>query len=193
MNRRVKELENEIKQLKEYLRKQEDERIRVDRAQKYRLSMLGAEDMRPNFAENIAFKNNMMVVVGELPGLAAGIVIDEYMEYTVADWNKDGVAYTYVQQYTDEPSVYVGLQGDDVANELDTYSFIMVAEHVKDLDGNYVGVKVYPQGSNIPTTFSGKITIHAICKGLVGDDEGNGDETAPLAVKKFIFKVPYKI
>lgn len=182
MNRRVKELENEIKQLKEYLRKQEDERIRGDRALKYRLSMLGAEDMRPNFAKNIAFENNMMVVVGELPGVAAEIVIDEYMEYTVADWNKDGVAYTYVQQYTDEPSVYVGLQGDDVANELDTYSFIMVAEHVKDLDGNYVGVKVYPQGSNIPTTFSGKITIHAICKGLVGD-----------AVKKFIFKVPYKI
>ena len=101
--------------------------------------------------------------------------IEEYMEYTTADWNEDGVQYTYVQEYTEEPSVYVGLQGDNVANELDTYSFIMVAEHVTD-GGNYVGVKVYPQGSNIPTTFSGKITIHAICKGLVGDDEGNGDE-----------------
>jgi len=176
MDGRVKELENEIKQLKEYLSKQEDERIRVDRALKYRLSMLGAEDMRPNFAENITFENNMMVVVGELPGVAAEIVIDEYMEYTVANWNKDGVEYTYVQQYTEEPSVYVGLQGDDVINALDLYSFIMVAEHVKDAIGNYVGVKVYPQGTGIPTTFDGKITVHAICKGLVGDDEGNGDE-----------------
>jgi hypothetical protein len=97
--------------------------------------------------------------------------IEEYMEYTVANWNKDGVEYTYVQQYTDEPSVYVGLQGDDVVNALDLYSFIMVAEHVKDATGNYVGVKVYPQGTSIPTTLDGKITIHAICKGLVDEEE----------------------
>ena len=99
------------------------------------------------------------------------ITVDTYMEYIETDWNSSGFEFNYVQEYEEEPNITMGLQGENVENELNAYSFALVAEHILNEEYNYIGAKIFPQGTGIPgnNDFSGKITVHAICTGLVDE------------------------
>ena len=104
--------------------------------------------------------------------------VEEYYEYTLADWNPAGIEFYFVQEYEDEPAVQITLQGDTIGTELNTYAFQMVAEHIRGdlvdpLDAtsfSYIGLTVTPEGSSIPAVFSGKVSIAAVCKGLVVEE-----------------------
>ena len=97
----------------------------------------------------------------------------EYYEYGLADWNPDGVLFYYVQHYTEEPVIKANIQSHDVGIQLDTYDFMMVCEHITEGEGEemvYIGAKIYPHG-NVPAEFDGKISISAVCDGLVVEEE----------------------
>ena len=98
------------------------------------------------------------------------LVIEEFYEYITAPWSATGLRFNFVQQYTEEPAVQISLQGNDVENELDAYSFKMVAEHIRGENDEYIGLKVFPQGTNIPSVFSGKVSIAAVCTGVIEEE-----------------------
>lgn len=98
------------------------------------------------------------------------LVIEEFYEYITAPWSATGLRFDFVQQYIEEPAVQISLQGNDVENELDAYSFKMVAEHIRGENNEYIGLKVFPQGTNIPSAFSGKVSIAAVCTGVIEEE-----------------------
>ena len=107
----------------------------------------------------------------ELEGLEMpDIEVEEYYEYILADYSPVGFEFHFVQEYLDEPSVQISMQSDAVGEQLDTYNFKWVAEHLRDGE-KYIGLKVIPKGPGVPGTFEGKISVAAVCTGLVFGEE----------------------
>ena len=111
------------------------------------------------------------------------IVVEEFYEYIVVDYSPDGFQFNFVQQYTEEPAVQISFQKDEgYEGEFDTASFKPIAEHVRgdpvEIEGEdpvdaYIGLKVYFEGSSIPAEFSGKVSVAAVCTGLVEEELGS--------------------
>ena len=94
------------------------------------------------------------------------LLIDTYYEYILADWNAAGFQFYFVQQYEDEPAVQISFQKDEgYDGDFDTASFKPVAEHIRDGE-LYIGLKIYFEGSSVPTDFDGKVSVAAVCTGL---------------------------
>lgn len=102
------------------------------------------------------------------PRSVAAIGGDTYLEYGVADWNSAGVEFVLVNGYLDEPVVTVSVQGDPA--QFGTASFVLVVKHVQETIGEqlcYSKVQVYPKGSTVPSPVGAKITMQAVCRGVV--------------------------
>lgn len=107
------------------------------------------------------------------------IIIDDYYERIAADWNSNGFQFFYAQQYSVEPEVQISFQRDEgYEGEFDTASFKPIAEHIRgepeivggELIEPYIGLKVVFEGSSIPNEFSGKVSVAAVCTGLIGEE-----------------------
>lgn len=93
---------------------------------------------------------------------------DTYLEYGLADWNAAGVEFVLVNGYLEEPVVTVSVQGDPA--QFGTASFVLVVKHVQETIGEqlcYSKVQVYPKGSTVPSPVGAKITMQAVCRGVV--------------------------
>jgi hypothetical protein len=120
----------------------------------------------------------------ELEGLEMPAV-DTYCEHIIADWNSNGFQFYYSQEYAEEPTVIKGtlmtddVVADDPSSELDAVNFKVVTEHIRgDLidplvpdSHSYKGLIVHLKGASIPSNYTGKISIAAICTGVVLGEE----------------------
>lgn len=92
---------------------------------------------------------------------------EEYLEYGSADWNAAGVEFVLVNAYDYEPVATVSISG----NPTDFSSAVMlVIKHVKEIIGGaerYSRIQVYPKASSLPSPTGAKITLQAICRGMV--------------------------
>lgn len=96
--------------------------------------------------------------------IAAG---EEYIEYASADWNANGVEFILVNAYDYEPVAVAGISGNpnDFAGAV-----MLVIKHIKEIIGGverYSRIQVYPKASSLPTPTGAKITLQAICRGMV--------------------------
>jgi len=99
-----------------------------------------------------------------------------YLEHTSADWNPDGVEFVLENAYTDYPDAIAGISideggtGTELAGAEMELPCIMVKETF-DVEGVptscYSKIQVLPKGL-VPVTIDyGKITLSAVCTGMV--------------------------
>ena len=168
----LKKVWDEIEALKRRNYEKDQEAELHGRMAKYRLNRIGMENLRTDFGDNVEVINNEFVFAPEFYEEIYQWLLDEeieeYYEYVVADYTTNGVNYSYVHNYTDEPAINVQLQGANTTGQLSAHSFQMKADHLLSTGSTetiYTGVFVYPEGTSIPTStqFTGRMAIHAVC------------------------------
>lgn len=102
------------------------------------------------------------------PKSAAVVGGDTYLEYGLADWSAAGVEFVLVNGYIEQPVVTVSVQGDPA--QFSSAAFVLVVKHVQETIGGqlcYSKVQVYPKGTSVPSLSGAKISMLAVCTGVV--------------------------
>ena len=105
------------------------------------------------------------------PGLGNSILdnIEEFYEYTLLDWSNVGGTFYFAQEYSIEPVVTCGIQGEE-ADTLTT-PIMFVSRPLQDVHGMYIGVEItLISASTPPEILDAKIAVKCICR-EVADEE----------------------